>query len=120
MFDHVVFGVRDYEKSKQFYLKVLQPIGIAIVSEGELGIELSSDGRSSLCIRRQPQDNPAPLHIAFLATTTEQVRLFHQIAIDLGAKDNGLPGIRPDYSSNYYAAYVIDPDGHNIEMVCHQ
>ncbi len=120
MFDHVVFGVRDYEKTKEFYLRVLEPIGVAVLSEGELGIELSSDGKSSLCIRRKPENNPAHLHLAFVANSREQVQSFHRIALEIGAEDNGDPGLRPKYSAQYYAAYVIDPDGHNVEMVYHE
>ena len=120
MFDHVVFGVRDYERSRAFYLKVLAPIGIAIMAEDELGIEMSADGRSSLCIRRDVEDNPSHLHIAFVAENREQVKAFHTLALEAGAKDNGAPGIRPNYSGQYYAAFVLDPDGHNIELVCHE
>jgi len=119
MFDHVVFGVSDYEASKAFFLKVLKPIGIAVVSEGPLGIELSSDGKSSLCIRRI-EEKPAHLHLAFTAESREQVEEFHRAALEAGAKDNGAPGIRPNYSGTYYAAFVIGPDGHNIEVVCHE
>ena len=119
MFDHVVFGTSDYEVSKAFFIKALEPIGIAIVSEGPLGIELSSDGRSSLCIRRG-EETPAHLHLAFVAKNREQVDRFHRAALEAGAKDNGGPGLRPNYSGRYYAAFVIGPDGHNIEMVCHE
>ncbi|MHC6526833.1 VOC family protein [Vibrio proteolyticus] len=120
MFDHVVFGVRDYEKSKAFFLKVLAPIGIEVVSEGELGIELSADGKTSLCIRLQPVETPSHLHLAFVAENREQVDSFHRVALEFGAQDNGAPGLRPNYSGTYYAAFVIGPDGHNIEMVCHE
>jgi catechol 2,3-dioxygenase-like lactoylglutathione lyase family enzyme len=119
MFDHVVFGASNYEASKAFFIKVLEPIGIAVVSEGPLGIELSSDGKSSLCIRRV-EEMPAHLHLAFLAENREQVDGFYRAALDAGAKDNGGPGLRPNYSGIYYAAFVIGPDGHNIEMVCHE
>ena len=119
MFDHIVFGVSDYEASKTFFLKVLEPIGITVISEGSLGIELSSDGKSSLCIRRI-EETPAHLHLAFTAENREQVDNFHRIALEAGAKDNGAPGLRPNYSGKYYAAFVIGPDGHNIEMVCHE
>lgn len=119
MFDHIVFGVSDYEASKAFFLKALEPIGIAVVSEGPLGIELSSDGKSSLCIRRI-EEKPAHLHLAFTAENREQVEDFHRAALEAGAKDNGAPGLRPNYSGKYYAAFVIGPDGHNIEMVCHE
>ncbi len=119
MFDHVVFGTTDYEASKVFFIKALEPIGIEIVSEGPLGIELSSDGRSSLCIRRG-KEIPAHLHLAFTAKNREQVDRFHRAALEAGAKDNGGPGLRPNYGARYYAAFVIGPDGHNIEMVCHE
>ena len=119
MFDHVVFGVSDYEASKAFFLKALEPIGIAVLSEGPLGIELSSDGKSSLCIRRI-EEKTTHLHLAFTAENREQVNDFYHAALEAGAKDNGAPGLRPNYSGKYYAAFVIGPDGHNIEMVCHE
>ena len=120
MFDHVVFGVSDYEASKAFFLKALQPIGVAIVSEGPLGLEISADGKSSLCIRRERTEKPSHLHLAFRAGKREQVEAFHRAALVAGGKDNGPPGLRPQYHANYYAAFVIGPDGHNIEVVCHE
>lgn len=119
MFDHVVFGVRDYATSKAFFLKALEPIGMAVVSEGSFGIEMSADGNASLCIF-QTEEEPAHLHLAFVAENRRQVQAFHRAALEAGAKDNGAPGLRPNYSGNYYAAFVIDPDGHNIEVVCHE
>ncbi len=119
MFDHVVFGVSDYEESKMFFLKALKSIGISIIDEGSLGIELSSDGKSSLCIRRNGEKT-TPLHLAFVAENRNQVNAFHQAALEAGARDNGAPGIRSNYSGQYYAAFVIGPDGHNIEVVCHE
>ena len=119
MFDHVKFGVSDYAASKAFFLKALEPIGMVIVSEGPLGTELSSDGRSSLCIRRA-EEKPAHLHLAFTAENRQQVEAFYRAALEAGAKDNGAPGLRPNYSGKYYAAFVIGPDGHNIEVVCHE
>lgn len=119
MFDHVVFGTSDYEATKDFFIKVLEPIGIEVVSEGPLGIELSSDDRTSLCIRRV-EETPGHLHLAFVAKNREQVDDFHRAALEAGAIDNGGPGLRPNYSGRYYAAFVIGPDGHNIEMVCHE
>ena len=120
MFDHVKFGVRDYAASKAFYLQALAPIGVSVVGEGEpaYGVELSAGGESSLCLF-QTTEAPAHLHIAFVAERREQVDAFHRAALAAGAKDNGPPGLRPKYHPNYYAAFVIDPDGHNIEMVCH-
>ncbi len=118
MFDHIVIGASDYEASKTFFLKALKPIGIQVVSEGSLGIELSADGKSSLCIRRV-EERPSRLHLAFVAQNREQVDEFYYESLEAGAKDNGAPGIRPEYSGSYYAAFVIGPDGHNIEVVCH-
>lgn len=119
MFDHVVFGVSDYEASKVFYLKALEPLGMAVVLEGPLGIEMSADGKVSLCLF-QTQEKPAHLHVAFRAESRGQVDAFHRAALAAGGKDNGAPGLRPRYHANYYAAFVIDPDGHNIEVVCHE
>ena len=119
MFDHVVFGVSDYAASKAFFLKALEPLGVAVVLEGPLGIELSADGKSSLCIRRT-EEKPAHLHLAFTAENRRQVEAFHRAALAAGGKDNGAPGLRPHYHANYFAAFVIGPDGHNIEVVCHE
>ena len=118
MFDHVVFGVSDYAASKAFFLKALAPIGMAVVSEGPLGIEMSADGQSSLCLFRTGE-KPAHLHLAFRAENRRQVEAFHRAALEAGGKDNGAPGLRPNYSGKYYAAFVIGPDGHNVEVVCH-
>lgn len=120
MFDHVKFGVSDYEASKAFFLKALAPLGVAVVSEGTpaYGVEMSSDGKVSLCLYRT-EEKPAHLHLAFVAERREQVDAFHRAALEAGGKDNGAPGLRPRYHANYYAAFVIVPDGHNIEAVCH-
>lgn len=119
MFDHIVIGVSDYEVSKKFFLSALKPIGVEVVSEGVLGIELSSDGRSSLCIRRV-EETPSHLHLAFVAQSRQEVDEFYQESLQAGGEDNGAPGIRPEYSGTYYAAFVIGPDGHNIEAVFHE
>ncbi len=120
MFDHIVFGVSDFEESKVFFLKVLEPLGVAVVSEGPLGVELCRpDNNTSLCIRRI-EEKATQLHLAFTAENRQQVRDFHHAALQVGAIDNGAPGLRPQYHVNYYAAFVIGPDGHNVEMVCHE
>ncbi|WP_266156909.1 VOC family protein [Dyella silvatica] len=119
MFDHIVFGVSDYEASKAFFLKALEPIGMIVVAEGPLGIGLSADGKSSLCICHT-EEKPAHLHLAFTAENRQQVEAFYRAALEAGAKDNGAPGLRPNCSGRYYAAFVIGPDGHNIEVVCHE
>lgn len=121
MFDHVKFGVNNFEASKAFYVKALEPLGVVIVGEGvpTYGVELCHPkGTVSLCLF-QTEEKPAHLHIAFAAQTREQVDAFYRAALEAGAKDNGPPGLRPKYHANYYAAFVIDPEGHNIEAVCH-
>jgi catechol 2,3-dioxygenase-like lactoylglutathione lyase family enzyme len=122
MFDHVKFGVSDYAASKAFFLKALQPLGVAVASEGtpDYGVELCPPGgKVSLCLF-QTDEKPAHLHLAFVAGDRRQVDAFHRAALEAGGKDNGAPGLRPHYHANYYAAFVIGPDGHNIEVVCHE
>jgi len=120
MFDHVAFGVSDYAASKAFFLKALEPLGVAVVLEGPLGVELSPPGgKASLCMC-QTDEKPAHLHLAFTAENRRQVEAFYRAALAAGGKDNGAPGLRPRYHANYYAAFVIGPDGHNVEVVCHE
>ena len=98
------------------------PLGVAVVQEGPptYGIELcAKDGKASLCLY-QTDEKPAPLHLAFTAENRRQVEAFYRAAMEAGGKDNGAPGLCPEYHANYYAAFVIGPDGHNIEMVCHE
>jgi catechol 2,3-dioxygenase-like lactoylglutathione lyase family enzyme len=121
MFDHVKFGVSDYAVSKAFFLKALEPLSVAVVSEGPptYGVELSSKSNASLCLY-QTEEKPARLHLAFTAENRQQVEAFYRAALGAGGKDNGPPGLRPHYHPNYFAAFVIGPDGHNIEAVCHE
>ena len=120
MFDHVKFGVSNYAESKAFYLKALEPLGVTDSKEWPPnGIEIGHpNGGASLCLY-QSQEKPAHLHLAFVAEDRKQVEAFYRAALEAGGKDNGAPGLRPHYHANYYAAYVIGPDGHNIEAVCH-
>ncbi|RKP46339.1 VOC family protein [Trinickia fusca] len=120
MFDHVKFGVSDYAASKAFYLKALEPLGVAVAGEGQptYGVELiGPKSKASLCLF-QTEEKPAHLHLAFAAENRQQVDAFYRAALEAGGKDHGAPGLRPHYHANYYAAFVIDPDGHNIEVVC--
>jgi len=89
MFDHVKFGVSDFAASKAFFLKALEPLGVAVVSEGPptYGIELSSDGKASLCLF-QTEERPAHLHLAFPAENRQQVEAFHRAALEAGGKDH--------------------------------
>ena len=121
MFDHVKIGVSNYAASKRFFQKALKPLGVEAGPEGEpsYGIELCGRNSSSLCLFQSP-DKPAALHIAFVADTRQEVDAFYRAALEAGGTDNGAPGLRPRYHANYYAAFVIGPDGHNIEAVCHR
>ena len=119
MFDHIGFGVTDYAASKAFYLKALQPLGVTVVMEGPYGVGIGRDNKPYLWMYQSP-DKPSPLHLAFVAENRQQVDEFYRTAMAAGGKDNGAPGLRPHYHANYYGAFVIGPDGHNIEAVCHK
>ena len=121
MFDHVKFGVRDFALSKRFYVKALESIGVTDITDWPPdGAELCQpNGETSLCIY-QTDETPAHLHIAFVAESRQQVDAFYRAALDAGGQCNGPPGLRPQYSGRYYAAFVLDPDGHNIELVYHE
>src|SRR6266446_7932849 len=100
MFDHVKFGVSDNAASKAFFLKALEPLGVAVVSEGPAyGVELSPKGKASLCLY-QTEEKPAHLHLAFMAENRRQVEAFYRAALEAGGKDNGAPGLRPHYHAN--------------------
>lgn len=119
MFDHVGFGVTDYAASKAFFLQALQPLGVTVVMEGPYGLGLGRNNKPSLWMH-QASEKPAPLHLAFAAANRQQVDDFHRAALAAGGKDNGAPGLRPHYHASYYGAFVIGPDGHNVEAVCHK
>src|SRR5207253_748904 len=97
-----------------FFLKALEPLGVAVVAEGAptYGVELSPKGKASLCLY-QTEEKPAHLHLAFTAENRQQVEAFPRAALEAGGRDNGAPGLRPHYHASYYAAFVIGPDGHN-------
>ena len=122
MFDHVKFGVSDFAASKAFFLKALEPLGVAVAAEGEptYGVELVAKGNDTSLILFKSEEKPAHLHLAFTAKNRQQVDAFYRKALEAGGKDNGPPGLRPKYHANYYAAFVIGPDGHNVEAVCHE
>ena len=121
MFDHVKFGVSDYAASRSFFVRALRPLGVTDVREWPPnGVELSQpNGTVSLCLY-QTTEKPAHLHLAFGAESRQQVQAFYRAALEAGGKDNGPPGLRLNYHARYYAAFVIGPDGHNIEAVCHE
>jgi catechol 2,3-dioxygenase-like lactoylglutathione lyase family enzyme len=125
MFDHVGLRVSDYVRSKQFYETCLAPLGITLQKEltsaqtgGPLHCGFGDGGPVDFWIGT---DVPVsgPLHIAFAAKDRATVRAFHAAALQIGSPDNGAPGLRPVYHPDYYGAFVLDPDGNNIEAVCH-
>jgi len=117
--DHIGLAVRDFGKSATFFRRALAPLGIQTVLEGEGWAMLGKDGRPQFWIGVHGIP-PGPVHIAFAADNREQVREFHRAALASGGRDNGAPGIRAKYHPDYYGAFVFDPDGHNIEAVCHR
>jgi catechol 2,3-dioxygenase-like lactoylglutathione lyase family enzyme len=118
LIDHVGFAVADFARSRDFYRTALAPLGIGIVGEGEGWASFGRDGLTQLWIGVYGTP-PAPIHLAFTATSRGAVRAFHAAALGAGGRDNGAPGIRAHYHANYYGAFVFDPDGHNVEAVCH-
>jgi len=117
--DHIGIAISDYEKSKEFYSKVLLPLNIRLVAEVQGWAGFGKNGKPEFWFGTS--DNAQrPMHIAFLAENRAAVNQFYQAAISAGARDNGKPGIREIYHPNYYGAFIIDPDGHNIEAVCHE
>lgn len=119
MFDHISFGVTNLAESKAFYLKALEPLGIKVAMDGPYGVGMGRDNKPSLWLS-ETAEHPAHLHLAFAAESRKQVDEFYKAAIASGGKDNGAPGLRPHYHANYYGAFVIGPDGHNVEVVCHR
>ena len=126
MIDHLGFGVSDYDRGKAFYAKILAPLGARLIAEvtpeqsedGVWACGFGRDGKPSFWIGSDGQTSPR-MHVAFTAESREAVRRFHEAALEAGATDNGAPGLRPQYGENYFAAFVRDPDGHNIEAVCY-
>jgi catechol 2,3-dioxygenase-like lactoylglutathione lyase family enzyme len=126
MIDHVGFAVSDYARAKTFYLKALAPLGYTLVKEVGKDQTTSGHAAAGFGIGGKPDfwiggegKLDKPLHIALVAKDRKAVDAFHQAALAAGGKDNGAPGLRPQYHPNYYGAFVLDPDGHNIEAVCH-
>lgn len=119
MIDHVGFGVSDYADGKQFYTAALAPLGYEVVMEHGEAAGFGADGKPDFWISSGGPTRPT-LHIALQCADRETVRRFYAAAIKAGATDNGPPGLREHYHPNYYAAFVLDADGNNIEAVCHK
>jgi catechol 2,3-dioxygenase-like lactoylglutathione lyase family enzyme len=125
MIDHVGFPVSDYARSKVFYEKALAPLGYTLIKEvpqnqyDAKAAGFGANGKPDFWIGGEGGLNK-PLHIAIATKDRAAVDAFYQAALAAGAKDNGAPGVRAHYHPNYYGAFVLDPDGHNIEAVCHR
>jgi catechol 2,3-dioxygenase-like lactoylglutathione lyase family enzyme len=125
MIDHTGLTVSNVQKSKHFYSQALAPIGYQLLAEFPASVTGSVDvagfgepPKPDFWIAEGAPNNP-PIHIAFRTSSRAQVDAFYQAAMAAGGKDNGLPGLRPHYHPDYYGAFVLDFDGHNIEAVCH-
>jgi catechol 2,3-dioxygenase-like lactoylglutathione lyase family enzyme len=123
--DHIGIGVSDISQARAFYESLLGPLGITVLMEiasDSLGskprrVGFGSEGKPFLWL----QDSPTPsqgAHIALIAQSRAAVTAFHAVGLAAGGQDNGAPGVRPHYHANYYAAYVLGPDGVNLEAVC--
>lgn len=124
MIDHVGFSVSDYARARAFCEKALAPLGYVLVMEttaqetGKPAAGFGANGKPDFWIGGEGKLDK-PLHIAILAKDRATVDAFYRAAVAAGARDNGSPGVRPHYHPNYYGAFVLDLDGHNIEAVCH-
>lgn len=127
MIDHVGFAVADAERSKRFYEQALAPLGITLImsvtpeqtESGGTAHGFGSDGKPYFWVGDNERVGEGT-HVAFEAASRADVDAFYRAALDAGGRDNGAPGIRPHYHPNYYGAFVYDPDGINIEAVCHR
>ena len=125
--DHTSVKVRDYQRSKAFYTRALAPIGYSLLLEVPAAVNpggvdaagFGAGGNPDFWIGSGDPGSP-PAHVAFAVASREEVDAFHRAALAAGGTDNGAPGLRPRYHATYYAAFVRDPDGHNIEAVCHR
>ena len=125
--DHVTLVVADYTRSKTFYQRALAPLGIAPIMDFGQVCGFGRDNKPEFWIGTGPSSfqKPehleviTPTHIAFAARSRAEVESFHKAALEAGARDFGAPGVRAHYHPNYYAAFVLDPDGHDIEAVFH-
>ncbi len=118
MIDHISIRVSDYERSKHFYAITLAPLGYALLMESASGAGFRKEFIPDFWIK---QGIPSPsVHVAFSSPDRATVDAFYRAAIAAGATDNGPPGLRPNYHPSYYGAFVLDPDGYNVEAVCHR
>ena len=133
MLDHISLRVADYERSKKFYEAALAPLGYTLAMETNSGAGFRREFIPDFWIKQGEPGNVGAgaepqvtgcggpsVHVAFASDNRSTVDAFYRAALAAGARDNGAPGLRPNYHSNYYRAFVLDPDGYNIEAVCHK
>jgi catechol 2,3-dioxygenase-like lactoylglutathione lyase family enzyme len=119
--DHVGINVSDYDRSRDFYAKALEPLGYSLLMEPAPGHGgFGRDGKPDFWISGEREPTTENVHVALAADDRATVDAFHTAALAAGGTDNGAPGVREIYHPNYYGAYVLDPDGNNIEVVCHR
>jgi predicted lactoylglutathione lyase len=118
MLDHIGIPVSDCGRSKEFFKLALAPLGYQAIMEFEDAVGFGRDGKPDFWIGENKAR--ASTHVAFSASKRRTVDDFYKAAIAAGGRDNGAPGLRPQYHPNYYGAFVLDPDGNNIEAVCHE
>ena len=116
--DHLGIHVTDLQASKAFYLEALAPLGISLVIEFKYAAGLGKGGKPELWLHKA-RGEASRLHFAFHAANRQEVDDFYQAALAAGGQDNGPPGLREQYHPYYYGAFILDPDGNNIEAVCH-
>jgi catechol 2,3-dioxygenase-like lactoylglutathione lyase family enzyme len=127
MLDHMTFRVSDIARSKAFYAAALAPLGYAVLYEGQFDganvVGLGIQGTDTTKIDTWLVDGVSPVstgcHLAWRTDSHAAVDAFHAAALASGGTDNGAPGLRPHYHADYYGAFVVDPDGNNVEAVCH-
>lgn len=118
MIDHIGIDVSNYERSKRFYEAALATLGYRLLVEIQGWAGFGMDNKPDFWLRGEGKTAPR-IHVAFRSGDRATVRAFHAAALKAGAQDNGQPGIREIYHPHYFGAFVLDPDGHNIEVVCH-
>ena len=134
MLDHVSIRIKDYSRSKKFYQAALAPLGYTLAMENSSGAGFRRGFIPSFWVKQGEPLNlseampdrelagcgGAAVHVAFASDDRRMVEAFYRAALAAGGKDNGAPSLRPEYHANYYGAFVLDPDGYNIEAVCHK
>src|SRR5262245_11665200 len=118
MYDHIGLRVKDISASVRFYEAALVGLGYALLSRDDASVGFGPRQGAAFWLYPAAKHSDAVVHIAFTATDRHAVDRFHAAGLKAGGRDHGLPALRPDYGSNYYAAFLLDPDGNNVEAVC--